>query len=84
MFSNQVAAFFVSLIIFLGLFFLIGIPASLLPSGGEFFNYMVMSTHFDNAFNTGSIKLTDVVYFISLTSLGLFTGTTAVEIRRWR
>jgi gliding motility-associated transport system permease protein len=83
-FTNQIAAFFVSLITFLGLFFLIGIPASILPSGGEFFNYMVMSTHFDNAFNAGSIKLTDVVYFVSLIALGLFTGTTAVEVRRWR
>jgi len=83
-FTNQIAAFFVSLITFLGLFFLIGIPASLIPSAGDFFNYMVMRTHFDNAFNAGSIKLTDIVYFVSLIALGLFTGTTAVEVRRWR
>jgi len=82
-FSNQVAAFFVSLITCLGLFFLIGIPANLMPSGGGFFNYMVMRTHFDNAFNAGSVDLSNIIYFLSLIALGLFTGTVAVESRRW-
>ena len=82
-FSNQVAAFFVSLIACLGLFFLIGIPANLISSGGDFFNYMVMRTHFDNAFNAGNIHLSDLIYFFSLIALGLFTGTVAVETRRW-
>ena len=83
-FSNQVAAFFVSLITFLGIFFLIGIPGNLLQSGGEFFNYMVIGTHFDNAFNVGRINLSDLIYYFSLIALGLFMGTTAVEVRRWR
>jgi hypothetical protein len=42
-----------------------------------------MQTHFYEAFNQGRIQLTDIVYFVSLIALGLFTGTTAVEIRRW-
>lgn len=83
-FSNQIAAFFVSLITCLGLFFLIGIPANMMPTGGEFFNYMVMGTHFDNAFNRGSVNLSNIVYFVSLIVLGLFTGTAAVESRRWK
>lgn len=83
LFSNQIAAFFVSLITCLGLFFLIGIPANLMPVGGEFFNYMVIRTHFDSGFNTGNITLSNVVYFISLIALGLFTGTVAIESRRW-
>jgi ABC-2 type transport system permease protein len=83
MFTNQIAAFFVSLITCLGLFFLIGIPSGFLPAGGEFFRYLVMSTHFDDAFNAGSIHLADLIYFFSLISLGLFTGIVAVESRRW-
>jgi hypothetical protein len=43
-----------------------------------------MKTHFYNALNMGSIKLADLVYFVSLIALGLFIGTTAVETRRWR
>jgi ABC-2 type transport system permease protein len=82
-FSNQFAAFFVALITFLGLFFLIGIPANLVPTGGEFFRYLVMSTHFDDAFNAGKISLSDIIYFFSLISVGLFTGIVAVEARRW-
>jgi hypothetical protein len=34
--------------------------------------------------NNGTINLGDIVYYLSLTALGLFVGTTAVEIRRWR
>jgi len=83
LFSNQIAAFFISLVTCLGLFFLIGIPANLMPAGGDFFNYMVMRTHFDNAFNAGKIDLSNIIYFVSLIALGLFTGTVAVEARRW-
>jgi len=85
LFSNQIAAFFLSLIVCLGLFFLVGIPANIMPPGGaaDFFQYMVMDTHFSSAFNAGSIKLSDIVYFVSLIALGLFTGTVAVEARRW-
>ena len=43
-----------------------------------------MKTHFYDTLNTGVIQLGDIVYFISLTVLGLFTGTAAVEMRRWR
>jgi hypothetical protein len=42
-----------------------------------------MQTHFYDAFNVGNINLTDIVYFLSLIALGLFIGTTAVEVRRW-
>lgn len=84
-FSNQVAAFFVALIVCLGLFFLIGIPAQLIQAGtgSEVFQYLVMSTHFDDAFNVGKVSLSNIIYFVSLIALGLFTGTVAVESRRW-
>jgi ABC-2 type transport system permease protein len=83
LFSNQIAAFFVSLITCLGLFFLIGIPANMLPAGGGLFSYLVMSTHYNDAFNIGKIYLSDIIYFVSLIGLGLFTGIAAVESRRW-
>ncbi len=84
MFSNQVAAFFVSLVIFVVMWWLIGVPASLLPNGGEVFRYLDMASHFYETMIRGVITLADIVYYLSLTALGLFTGTIAVEIRRWR
>jgi ABC-2 type transport system permease protein len=83
-FSNQVTAFIATLAIFIALWWLIGIPASLLPVGGDFFRYMVMNTHFGSALNSGIVNLSDLVYFVSLIAIGLFTGTVAIEIRRWR
>jgi len=85
LFTNQVAAFFVTLIVFVFFWWLIGFPASVLQgNASEIFRYLDMKTHFYNAFNVGSIKLADVIYFVSLIALGLFIGTSAVETRRWR
>jgi ABC-2 type transport system permease protein len=84
-FTNQVAAFFVTLSVFVLLWWLIGFPAQLLQgTGGEVFQYLSMQSHFYDSLNVGNIKLSDLVYFISLIALGLFIGTTAVETRRWR
>jgi ABC-2 type transport system permease protein len=84
-FTNQVAAFFVTLCVFVLLWWLIGFPAQLLQgTGGEVFQYLSMQSHFYDAFNRGSVYLTDIVYFVSLIALGLFMGTTAIETRRWR
>ena len=85
LFTNQIAAFFATLSTFVFLWWLIGFPASVRQgTASQIFHYLDMKTHFYNAFNTGNVQLTDVVYFVSLIALGLFTGTTAVEIRRWR
>jgi ABC-2 type transport system permease protein len=84
-FSNQVAAFFVTLSVFVFLWWLIGFPSQVLQgSASEIFRYLDMKTHFYDALNVGSIKLADLVYFFSLIALGLFMGTTAIETRRWR
>ena len=83
-FPSQIAAFFVTLIACFGLFFFIGIPAGLLQNGGQIFDYLAIRTHFDGSLNRGTINLSDLVYFFSLIALGLFSGTTAIEIRRWR
>jgi ABC-2 type transport system permease protein len=85
-FTNQIAAFFVTLSTFVFLWWLIGFPANVLQqeTAKNIFQYLSMQTHFYDAFSQGNIKLADIVYFVSLIALGLFTGTTAVEIRRWR
>ena len=84
-FTNQVAAFFVTLSVFVFLWWLVGFPAQLLQgTGGELFQYLSMQSHFYDAFNRGSVYLTDIIYFVSLIALGLFIGTTAIESRRWR
>jgi ABC-2 type transport system permease protein len=82
-FSNQIAAFIVTWFTLLILWFLIGFPANILPVGSSVFQYLDASTHFESL-NRGIINLSDIVYLISLTALGLFTGITAVDIRRWR
>jgi ABC-2 type transport system permease protein len=83
-FTNQVAAFFITLSVFVFLWWLIGFPAQMLQgTAGEVFQYLSMQTHFYDAFNRGSVYVTDIIYFLSLIALGLFIGTTAVETRRW-
>lgn len=83
-FSNQIAAFFVTLVAFVFLWWLVDFPANFVSVGSEFFTYLSMQTHFNETLNRGVIMLGDLVYFLSLTVLGLFVGTTAVEMRRWR
>jgi len=84
LFENQIAAFFTTLVLFVVLWWLIGAPANILPSGGEVFAYLDMSSQLYGSFTEGIIKLSSIVYFLSLTGLGLFIGSIAVEIRRWR
>jgi len=83
-FSNQVTAFISTLALFIILWWLIGIPASILPTGGDLFRYLMVNSHFADSLNAGTIELTDLVYFFSLIATGLFTGTVAIEIRRWK
>lgn len=85
MFTNQIASFFITLITFVFLWWLVGFPANVLAGdSGEIFRYLSMQTHFYEGLSTGIINLSDLVYYISLIALGLFTGTVAVEMRRWR
>jgi ABC-2 type transport system permease protein len=83
-FTNQFAAFFTTLGLFFFLWFMVSLPANYLQEGGELLNYLSLSTHFSQSMNIGKINLGGVVYYLSLTALGLFVGTTAIEIRRWR
>jgi ABC-2 type transport system permease protein len=83
MFTNQIAAFFVTLGLFVFLWWLVGFPADYVSSGSEIFRYLDMKSHFYDSMNQGVINLSDLVYFLSLIALGLFAGSTAVEARRW-
>ena len=83
-FTNQFAAFFTTLGLFFFLWFMISLPASFLQGGGEFLNYLSLSFHFAQNLNNGSMTLGGITYYLSLIALGLFIGTTAIEIRRWR
>ena len=84
MFSNQFAAFFLSMGVLVILWFLIGIPGQVLFTGGEIFDYLDMSDRFYGSLNQGVINLSDLVYFLSVTALGLFIGSITIETRRWR
>jgi ABC-2 type transport system permease protein len=84
LFTNQFAAFFATLGLFFFLWFMVSLPAGYLQQGGEVFNYLSLSTHFSQSMNNGTVNLGDIVYYLSLTALGLFIGSTAIEIRRWR
>lgn len=83
-FTNQFAAFFVTLGLFFFMWFLIGLPAGLLPQASEVLNYLSLNSHFSQSLNRGTVTLGALTLNLSLTALGLFIGTTAIEIRRWR
>lgn len=85
LFSNQISAFFLTMGLFIFMWWLIGFPAGLVQGdAGEIFRYLDMKSHFYDSFNMGKIMLADVLYYVSLTVLGLFIGTASVEMRRWR
>jgi hypothetical protein len=50
----------------------------------QIIKYINMQDHFYLSLNKGKIALSDIVFNLSLIALGLFTGTVAVETRRWR
>lgn len=83
-FKNRFAAMGVTFVIFFFLWFMVAIPANYIPNGGDVLRYLSLPSHFSDTMNRGSIELGDIVYFVSLTALGLFIGTRAVEMRRWR
>jgi ABC-2 type transport system permease protein len=83
LFTNQIAAFFVSLAVVLLLWF-IRPPDS--ATGGVWNEILTNINFVDHYLNfyRGIIDLKDVFYYLSLTALGLFMGTVIIEARRWR
>ena len=83
LFNSQVVVFLISLAIVL-VFWLVRPAASSAGGlGSQVLTYLNFIDHYLN-FYQGTIDLSDVVYYLSLTSLGLFLGTVSVEMRRWR
>jgi ABC-2 type transport system permease protein len=83
LFNNQVVVFLVSLAIVL-VFWLVR-PASDTTGGlgNQILTYLNFIDHY-LSFYQGTINLSDVVYYLSMTSLALLLGTMSIEIRRWR
>jgi ABC-2 type transport system permease protein len=82
-FNNQFAAFFATLAVLFFFWIVIGWPSVVMHGSGGIFNYLSMSDHF-TSMQSGIVALSDIVYYLSLTALGLFLGTVAVEVRRWK
>ena len=83
LFNNQLVVFMVNLAIVL-VFWLVR-PASTTTGGmgSQVLTYLNFIDHYMN-FYQGTIDLSDIVYYLSMTSLALFLGTISVEMRRWR
>jgi ABC-2 type transport system permease protein len=84
-FSNQFAAFFATLAVLILFWWLIRLPTFIIQNNSitSILNYLDLNGRF-NSMLGGTISISDIVYPLSLTVLGLFLGTTAVEIRRWK
>ncbi len=79
--KNQIVAFLLSL--FIGVFFLI--IFSVLSSNftgflGQLFSYLDLSTHFDSI-SRGVVDTKDVIYFLSITVLGLILAEASLSKR---
>jgi ABC-2 type transport system permease protein len=83
LFNNQIVVYFISLIIILVLWFASQLVSGAGGTGSQILTYLGYVDHFMN-FYQGTINLSDVIYYLSLTSLGLFLGTVSIEMRRWR
>jgi ABC-2 type transport system permease protein len=83
LFNSQVVVFFVSLAVAL-VFWLVR-PATNTTGGlgTQIMMYLNYVDHYIN-FYQGTIDLSDIVYYLSLTSLALLLGTVSIEMRRWR
>jgi ABC-2 type transport system permease protein len=84
LFNNQVVVFFVSLAAVLVMWFVLQpLGTNTSSTGNQVLQYMNFIQHYIN-FYQGTIDLSDVVYYLSVTSLALFLGTVSIEVRRWR
>ncbi len=82
--SNQVVVFIITLVVII---ILLLINPSSSTSGGlgnQILGYVNFIGHFADTFFQGSIDISDIVYYLSLTSLALLLGTVTVEMKRWR
>ncbi len=86
LFSNQIAAFVATLGGMVFLWWILNPIASVASASGgssDLIQYLDFSGHFYNNLLVGIIELKDIVFYLSVTALGLFFGTISIEIRRW-
>lgn len=81
--KNQIIAGAVSLAVFLLLFVLNWVNGYSTGIVGRVFNYLSLTTHFDN-FGKGVIDFTDVVYYVSVIVVGLFLTSRSLEALKGR
>jgi ABC-2 type transport system permease protein len=81
--SNQIAVYFITLVVILIMWFISQLSVNTSGLGSTLLSYFGYLDHFYSFFQ-GSLDLSDIVFYLSLTSLGLFLGTVSVEMRRWR
>ena len=84
-FNNQFAAFFATLALLVLFWWLIRLPTYIIQDTtiNNILNYLDLNNRFTTML-AGTMSLSDIIYPLSLTALGLFLSATAVEIRRWR
>ncbi len=83
LFSNQIVAFITSLLLVLVLWFVSLFAGSSGGLASQLLTYFGFVEHYYNFFQ-GSVVLSDVIYYLSLTSLALVLGSVTVDMRRWR
>lgn len=79
--NNQIVAFLLAL--FIGIFFLIifdVLANSFTGSTSYFFNYLSLSTHYESI-SRGVIDSKDLIYFLSITAIGLFSADAVLSKR---
>ena len=83
LFSSSVAAFFAGLAMLLGLWIIGGVGSGGGPIS-QVAGYLGLMDHFYNNLYRGILEASDILYYLSLTGLGLFLATQIIESRRWR
>ncbi len=84
LFSNQIAAFFVTLVVLLA-FWLVQYPVQdKTDTVSVIIANLSIYKHYADNFTNGVVTLADITYFVSVVALFLFLATRAVESRRWR
>jgi ABC-2 type transport system permease protein len=87
LFTNQVAAFLATFALLVFLWWILGPIAQVIgPTSGnaQFLSYLDFNDHYLSNMVRGVFDLSDIIYFLSVTALGLFLSTMSVELRRWR
>ena len=81
--KNQIVAGSIGLAVFLLLYLMDWVSAYSQGTVGQIFSYLALTTHFDN-FSKGVIQLNDVVYYLSVMTLGVFLTARSLEALKGR